>query len=168
MTTIRSEKAGDISAVHQVNRRAFDTPDEADLVDRLRSVARPHISLVAVEDGNVVGHIFFSPVSIEPEISGITVMGLAPMAVLPERQNQGIGSLLVKSGLDECRRLGCDVVVVVGHPGYYPRFGFAPASRKGLSCEYPVRDEVFMAIELSPDALSDRRGLVKYHPEFNA
>jgi putative acetyltransferase len=87
------------------------------------------------------------------------------MAVLPEYQRQGIGSRLVREGLEECRRMGCDVVVVVGHPGYYPRFGFAPASRKGLRCEYPVPDEVFMVAELKPDALRGR-GLVKYRPEF--
>jgi putative acetyltransferase len=88
------------------------------------------------------------------------------MAVLPELQNQGIGSRLVREGLDECRRIGCDVVVVVGHPEYYPRFGFVPASQKGLCCEYPVPDEVFMALELKPGALANQEGLLRYRPEF--
>ena len=93
-------------------------------------------------------------------------MGLAPMAVLPEYQNQGVGSLLVRNGLSECQRAGFDIVVVLGHPRYYPRFGFIPASQKGLSCEYQVPDEAFMVIELRPGALNGMSGLVKYQPEF--
>ncbi len=142
-------------------------PDEAALVDRLRAAAKPQISLVAVENDQIIGHIFFSPVSIEPELSGFFAMGLAPMAVLPERQNQGIGSMLVLDGLEECRRIGVDAVVLVGHATYYPRFGFVPAIQKGLTCEYPVPDDVFMVIELKPDALSGLHGLIKYCPEFN-
>lgn len=94
-----------------------------------------------------------------------TAIGLAPMAVLPEYHNQGIGSQLVREGLKECLRAGCEAVVVLGHPGFYTRFGFVPASRKGLRCEYPVADEVFMVVELKPNALRGR-GLVKYCPEF--
>jgi putative acetyltransferase len=154
---------------------AFGQPQEASLVDALRASAHPHVSLVAVEDGEVVGQIFFSPVSIEPDetvskkavAATGTAMGLAPMAVLPQHQNQGIGSQLVREGLQACLRLGCEVVVVLGHPEYYPRFGFVPASRKGLRCEYDVPDEVFMATELVPGALEGVRGLVKYHPEFS-
>ena len=114
----------------------------------------------------MVGHIFFSPVSIESAASSFTAIGLAPLAVLPEFQRQGIGSLLVQHGLKECLRLGFPVVVVLGHPRYYPRFGFSPAKSKGLDCEYPVPDEVFMVAELSPGALRGRTGLVKYRPEF--
>ena len=165
MITVRAETAEDIPALRRVNELAFGQPNEADLVDALRAAARPHISLVAASEGRVVGHIFFSPVTLEAEDSASLILGLAPMAVLPEYQRQGIGSRLVREGLEECRRMGCDVVVVVGHPGYYPRFGFAPASRKGLRCEYPVPDEVFMVAELKPDALRGR-GLVKYRPEF--
>ncbi len=167
MITVQTEKADDISAVRRVNELAFGRADEAALVDRLRLATQPQISLVAVENGQVVGHIFFSPVSIDSADSAFGAMGLAPMAVLPERQNQGIGSLLVREGLEECRRLGCDAVVVLGHPDYYPRFGFVPASQKNLNCEYPVPDEAFMIIELKPDVLSGQHGLVKYHPEFN-
>lgn len=166
MINVRTEKTEDISAVRRVNKLAFGRADEAVLVDRLRLAAQPQISLVAVENGQVVGHIFFSPVFVESAGSDFAAMGLAPMAVLPERQNQGIGSLLVREGLKECQRLGCDAVVVLGHPEYYPRFGFVPASRKGVRCEYPVPDEAFMLIELTPDALSGQHGLVKYRPEF--
>jgi putative acetyltransferase len=164
---IRPETSDDIAAVRHINEAAFDTSTEAGLVDALRSNGAATISLVADINGQVVGHILFSPVSIEPESSVANPLGLGPMAVLPEFQNQGIGSQLVREGLEECRRLGCEMVVVVGHPEYYPRFGFVPASRHGLSCEYPVLDDVFMALEVKPGALSDQHGLVKYRKEFN-
>ena len=165
---IRAESTDDYAAVRQVNERAFGQPNEADLVDALRRRVEPSISLVAVVDEQIVGHIFFSTVRIESEATTFTALGLAPMAVLPEFQNQGVGSELVRRGLEECRRLGHEIVVVLGHPEYYPRFGFVPASRKNLSCEYPVPDEVFMALELSEGALAGRRGLVKYSPEFGS
>ena len=170
MIEIRAERAEDAAAVGRVNELAFGRADEAALVDALRAAADPHVSLVAVEDDGIVGHIFFSPVSLGPEDgpedSSFAAMGLAPMAVLPEYQRRGVGSELVRAGLNECRRTGRDVVVVLGHPGYYPRFGFRPASRAGLRCEYPVPDDTFMVVELRPGALAGRRGLVKYHPAF--
>ena len=166
MIVVRAEDIADRAAVHRINELAFGQPDEANLVDALRSKASPFISLVAVVDEQVVGHIFFSPVTIESDQGVFGAMGLAPMAVLPEYQNKGIGSQLVREGLKECQRLGQDIVVVLGHPEFYPRFGFAPASLKGLKSEYDVRDEVFMLLEMSEGALAGRRGLVKYHPEF--
>ncbi|MGH9900227.1 MAG: GNAT family N-acetyltransferase, partial [Pyrinomonadaceae bacterium] len=169
MTIVRPEGPEDFAAVRRVNEAAFGRPEEADLVDALRAAARPLLSLVAVENNRVVGHILFSPVAIESgesESARSTALGLAPMAVLPEFQNRGVGSALVRRGLEECLRLGFPVVVVVGHPEYYPRFGFAPARPKGLDCEYPVPDEVFMVAELSPGALRGVRGVVKYRPEF--
>src|SRR5262245_41641306 len=167
MVTIRAENADDIPAVHRVNELAFGRPNEAALVDALRAAVAPHLSLVAVENGRVVGHIFFSPVSIESAESASSAVGLGPLAVLPEYQRQGIGSQLVREALRECQHAGWSVVVVLGHPEYYPRFGFVPASRKGLRCEWPVPDEVFMVTELEPGALGGRSGLVKYHPEFS-
>lgn len=167
MIVVRAEKTEDHKSVRRVNELAFGQPNEADLVDALRANARPYISLVAVVDEQVAGHIFFSPVSIESEAGAFTATGLAPMAVLPEYQNQGIGTRLVREGLKECQRLGEHIVVVLGHPKYYPRFGFAPASLKGLRSEYDVPDEVFMVAELTVGALAGRQGLVKYHPEFN-
>ena len=165
LITIRPETPSDISAIRRVNELAFGQTNEAKLVDALRTVAQPYISLVAVAADQVVGHIFFSPVTIE---SGpANAMGLAPMAVLPDYQKQGVGSLLVRDGLVEAQRAGFNIVVVLGHPGYYPRFGFIPASQKKLRSEYPVPDEVFMVIELEPGALKEKHGLVKYHPEFS-
>lgn len=167
MLIIRSETPEDFSAVRHINESAFGRPAEADLVDALRRAASPFISLVAELDGQVVGHIFFSPVTIESDDSTSIAMGLGPLAIAPEYQNRCIGSELVIEGLRECRRIGHDVVVVLGHAGYYPRFGFRPASSKGLRCEYDVPDDVFMVAELSEGAIGERRGLVKYHPEFS-
>jgi putative acetyltransferase len=167
MVVIRQEKPEDIAAIRHVNEQAFGRPAEADLVDALRTRGKVTLSLVAVQDDRVVGHILFSPVMIESEGKVFAAVGLAPMAVLPELQRQGIGSLLVKRGLELCREAGHECVVVLGHPEYYPRFGFVPASKYGIKCEYDVPDAVFMAIELREGALQGRAGTAKYQPEFN-
>lgn len=166
MITVRAETPADQDAVRRVNQIAFGTDNEAKLIDALRENADPYLSFVAIENDQIVGHIFFSPVSIESESTMFTAMGLGPMAVLPDYQRQGIGSTLVEAGLNECRRIGHYIVVVVGHADYYPRFGFTPARGKGLQCEYDVPDDVFMVAELSPEALNGRQGRVRYHPEF--
>ena len=164
---IRPEKPDDIPAIRIVNKRAFGGATEADLVDALRLNGKATISLVAEDDGRVVGHILFSPVTIETSERELVGVGLAPMSVIPERQNQRTGSLLVEEGLRRCREDGHRFVVVLGHPGYYPRFGFVPASRFGIKSEYDVADEVFMVMELREGALSGCAGVVKYQPEFN-
>src|SRR5438093_8191051 len=130
MIVVRTETTEDHESVRRVNELAFEQPNEADLVDGLRANARPYISLVAVVDKQVVGHIFFSPVSVESENGVFTAMGLAPMAVLPEYQNQGIGSQLVRDGLKACQRIGYDSVVVVGHADDYTRFVFTDGRLK--------------------------------------
>jgi putative acetyltransferase len=162
----RPEKPEDFDAIRNVNESAFGRPDEADLVDALRAHGKAALSLVAVSDNQVVGHILFSPVVIEHH-EGLSVAGLAPLAVLPEFQKQGAGSLLARAGLDECRKLKFDCVVVLGHAQYYPRFGFAPASRFGIKSEYDVADESFMIIQLREGALDGRAGTARYQPEFN-
>ncbi len=164
---IRAEKDTDRAAIHAVNAAAFPTPAEADLVDALRRQAHPLISLVAERDGTILGHILFSPVALDSR-PDLRIMGLAPMAVAPEHQRSGIGSALVRAGLDECRQRGFSAAVVLGHPEYYPRFGFSPAVRYGIRSEYDVPDEVFMAMELVPGALRDATGTIKYHPAFNS
>lgn len=163
---IRSEREEDHPQVRRVVEMAFGQPQEADLVEALRRDARPYISLVAVVGTEIAGHIFFSPVTIHSEDSVFEAVGLAPLSVLPEYQNKGIGSALTRAGLEECSRAGREVVVVLGHPNYYPRFGFRPASLKGITCEYDVPDDHFMVAELSEGALAGRRGLAKYHPAF--
>jgi putative acetyltransferase len=164
--TIRSETPLDVEAIHAVNAAAFGTRAEADLVDALRDRADPIVSFVADEDGSIVGHILFSPVTLSNH-ADLRIMGLAPMAVLPSHQRRGIGSSLVRAGLERCcTQLGCAAVVVLGHRDFYPRFGFVPASRFGISCTYDVPDDVFMALELTADALRGRSGTIGYHTAF--
>lgn len=163
---IRPEVERDRAAVHALNVSAFDGPAEAALVDLLRDQAQPLISLIAEENSAVVGHILFSPVA----LSGhpvLRIMGLAPMAVAPSHQRRGIGSALVRAGLEQCRQLGVDAVFVLGHPAYYPRFGFAPAVARGIRSEYDVPDDTFMVLELDIGTLGGRSGTVTYHEAFS-
>jgi len=163
---IRPENESDKDAVYAVNISAFKTSAEARLADDLRERAQPHVSLVAVENRRIVGHIMFSPVYL-PRHPDVKLMGLAPMSVEPEFQRRGIGSALIKTGLKHCRQLGIDAVVVLGHPEYYPRFGFFPSSRFGIDCEYEVPEEVFMTMELNPGSLTGISGTVIYHSAFS-
>ncbi len=167
MSIIRPETPSDLALIRHVNQAAFGQDAEADLVERLRANGNLTLSLVAELDGQLVGHIAFSPVVVEANPMDVAVVGLAPVAVSPNYQRSGIGSLLVKTGLAECRVLGYDAIVVLGHSHYYPRFGFVPASRFDLRCEYNVPDEVFMAQELRTGALAECAGLVRYQAEFN-
>ncbi|MFP3941021.1 MAG: GNAT family N-acetyltransferase [Thermoanaerobaculia bacterium] len=162
---IRAEQERDHAAVHTLNAAVFETPAEADLVERLRREARPLVSLVAEHEGTVVGHILFTPVEL-PHHPELRLMALAPMAVAPAHQSRGIGSALVREGLERCRHLGTDAVIVLGHPDYYPRFGFIPASRWGLRSPYDAPDEAFLALELCPGALDGKSGVVEYHRAF--
>ncbi len=163
---IRTEKTGDREAVHSVNVSAFKTSDEADLVDILREQAQPVVSLVAEDKKQIVGHIMFSPVSLSGQ-PDLKVIGLAPMSVLPAFQQKGIGSALVRSGVEQCRQLGFVAVVVLGHPDYYPRFGFLPSSQFKIDSEYDVPEDVFMAMELVPGSLNGKTGRIKYHQAFS-
>ena len=162
---IRYEEQHDIPGIRQVNTLAFETATEADLVDVLRDRARPLISMVAIVNAAVAGHILFSPVTLSSD-PAMPLMGLAPMAVLPSAQRQGIGSALVRAGLEACRRIGSVAVVVLGHAEYYPRFGFRPASSFGVNSEYHVPDDVFMVLELTPGILQGKAGTIRYHPAF--
>ena len=164
---IRTEKPEDLEAVRNVNIAAFGRENEANLVDRLRGIGST-FSFVAVQSDRIVGHIFFSLVTVEGKCSkNLSILGLAPVAVLPNYQRQGIGTLLIREGLKECRRSGFPAVVVLGHPHFYSRFGFIPASRNSLRCEYDVPDEAFMVLELESGALQDCSGTVKYRSEFS-
>jgi putative acetyltransferase len=167
MMTIRPEMDSDIALIYEINLLAFRQRAEADLVNKLRKNRKLIVSLVAERDERIVGHIAFSQVSAEnaPEVF---IAGLAPMAVLPELQGRGIGSMLVREGIEACRKMNVEGIVVLGHPDFYPRFGFQPASRFGFRCVYDAPDEAFMALELKDDTLSRYAGLIRYAPEFCA
>lgn len=162
--TIRPERPSDSYAVRRVHDLAFGRPDEYQVVEALRTNGGITLALVAEVQGEVVGQITFSPVTIDRQHHAV---GLGPMAVLPEHQRRGIGSKLVRDGLDLLREAGHEAAFVIGHPEYYPRFGFVPASRFGIRWERPCPDEAFIALELTPGALAGKAGVVRYRPEFD-
>lgn len=169
MIIIRPEENRDFDQVREINLSAFDGGPEAGLVDVLRANCADFLSLVADDEGRVVGHILFTPVVVEGSAGEVTGMGLAPMAVLPGRQRNGIGSELVRSGLELLREDGCPFVIVLGHPDYYPRFGFDRASRHGLRSQWDgVPDDAFMVMLFDPDILPDGGGIARYRDEFDA
>jgi putative acetyltransferase len=167
MITIREEQHQDIHVIREVNIQAFGQNQEADLVDTIRQSCNDLISLVAVAQNTIVGHIFFSPVTIESKAKKtILGMGLAPMAVLPAFQRQGVGTELVRDGIARVRKKGLPFIIVLGHASYYPRFGFEPASHYGIRCEWEVPDTAFMILLLDESQMHDSAGLARYLPEF--
>lgn len=170
LPAIRCETPDDVGAVREVNELAFGQPAEAELVARLRRACRDALSLVAVDEerGAIVGHILFTPVVVEGHGRRVVGMGLAPMAVRPDCQRQGIGSQLVRHGLKILGERRCPFVVVVGHAEYYPRFGFEPASRHGLASQWEgMPDEAFMVTILDQPAMTGVRGVARYRAEFD-
>jgi putative acetyltransferase len=165
MIAVRDERPPDRAAVRALNEAAFGQPSEANLVEALHQARAAIVALVAERQGTIAGHILVSPVTVE-HAHGRRLAGLAPMAVAPACQRQGIGSMLVREGLARCLAAGCDGIVVVGHPEYYPRFGFVPAQALGLRSEYDVPPEVFMALTLPGRSLEGVSGLVRFHPAF--
>lgn len=163
MPTIRPELPMDIPAIAQVLATSFPSPEEAELVKLLRKNGHLSISLVAEDQGMIVGHIAFSPVTVDGKAGGL---GLAPVAVVPDFQSLGIGSMLVEEGLTFAKAGPAGYVVVLGHAHYYPRFGFQAAKPLGYSNEYDA-DESFMILELKKGGLPPR-GLIKYGSEFGA
>lgn len=166
---IRDEAAGDAPAIRVVLEEAFGTPVEAGLVDALRVSCDDRLSLVAERDGDVVGHILFTPVEIDAAGGVLRGYGLAPMAVRAAWQRRGIGSALIAEGTKRLREGGAPFVFVIGHPEYYPRFGFERASRHGVRCQWPeVPDEAVMLLVLDPAAAPRLGGVARYRPEFDA
>jgi len=164
--SIRTEAPANRDAVRAVNVAAFERNAEADLVDRLRDEASPVVSLIAEREGDIVGHILFTPVTVEDDSASWSAMALGPMAVLPDVQRQGIGSALVEQGLRRCAALNVPAEFVLGHPDYYPRFGFGPASKYGCRCAWDVPDDVFLARRFNNSLIAP--GLVRYHPSFGS
>ena len=164
---IRQETPADQDAIRHVNRLAFGQEEEALLVDALRQGGYVRVSLVAEQAGQVVGHILFSDLPIVREAGAVSALALAPMAVLPTFQNQGIGSALVRHGLELCREQGHRIVVVLGHARFYPRFGFSTKLAASLDFPFSGR-ESYMALGLVPGALGGVSGRVQYPPPFGA
>ena len=166
---IRPEIIDDYASITEVNDLAFGQKNEGQLILRLRKTKKfiPGLSLVAEIEGRIVGHILFYPIEIKSDDQVFPSLALAPMAILPEYQKQGIGSRLVEEGLKKARKLGSKSVIVLGHAAYYPRFGFEPAGKWGIRPPFEVPDAVFMALELVRDGLKDIQGTVEYPPEFN-
>jgi len=169
VVTVRPETPADFDQVRTVNKSAFEGGPEAELVDSLRASCPDHLSLVAEKQGRVIGHILFTPVIIENPLGGVEGMGLAPMAVLPDCQRSGVGSLLVRRGLVLLRNRSCPFVIVLGHPKYYPRFGFERASSYGLRSQWEgVPDEAFMVNVFGHGVLPEGGGIARYRDEFDA
>src|SRR5688572_13692875 len=160
---IRDEQPGDIRAIQEVNRRAFGQEGEGNIVDALRHNDGVLLSLVATSDGHIVGHILYSPVV----VGGFQGAALGPMAVHPDHQRKGIGSELVKAGNARMKEEGCPFIVVIGHPHFYPRFGFTSARPLGLTCEWDVPD-VFMVTVLDDMMTPRLSGLARWRPEFSS
>ena len=164
---IRPETAVDAAKVYEVEAAAFGRPAEAELVQKLQQSGVETISLVALLDEALVGHVLFSPVTVKSDADEFTAVALGPVAVSPDQQNKGVGDALCRSGLAACKQAGHALVFVLGHANYYPRFGFVPSAPLGLRCQFNVPDDVFMVTELVPGALHNKRGTVYYHPLFS-
>jgi putative acetyltransferase len=164
---IRPEAPPDAAAIRFVNEQAFGGSGEANAIAALRDRGAATLSLVAVIDERVVGHIFFTPIEIVAPERTWPGLGLAPLAVLPDYQRRGIGSALLDAGLEECRRMGCERMIVLGHPDYYPRFGFERASLHNVRFEFEAPDDACMILALQPGALDGVSGVAKYQPEWN-
>jgi len=164
---IREEIFRDIEAIRAINEQAFGQPQEANIVDKLRANCDGLLSLVALQDEKIIGHILFSPVTIEGNHGFLKGMGLAPMAVLPEFQRQGVGSELVQAGIEILGKSKCRFIIVLGHPEYYPRFGFEPASRYRIRSQWEgVPDNAFMILWLDKTGINHVSGVAKYRDEF--
>ncbi|MGD0612693.1 MAG: HAD-IA family hydrolase [Anaerolineales bacterium] len=164
---IRPETPRDVAGIRSLHGKAFGHGREADLVDLIRAHHRAALSLVAVNGGEVLGHLLFSKVVLQPQPWALRGLGLGPVAVLPEFQRRGIGSRLIRAGLELCREQGYDFVVLLGDPAYYRRFRFQRACDHSLENEYGA-DHEFMVLELQPGALAKASGQVEYPPEFKA
>jgi putative acetyltransferase len=167
--TIRPEVPGDRESIYRVNQEAFGRESESRLVEALRlgPAFIPGLSLVAVEGSEVVGHILFTRLTVRGEGGTHEALALAPMAVVPAWQRKGIGSALVRRGLEDAREQGHRAVIVLGHPGYYPRFGFRPAQPLGIQSPFEAPVDAFLVLGLQPGVLDGLEGRVEYPPEFN-
>lgn len=166
--SIRYERKNDYDQIKKINDLAFNQKNEGEMIEALRKKSDYNylLSLVAEIKDKIVGHILFYPIKIKKNKEKFTVLSLGPIAVHPEYQNKGIGSKLIKRGLKIAKRLDFRVVIVVGHPKYYPRFGFTPAKNWGIKLPFDVPDDVFLALELKENALKNCSGIVELPKEY--
>jgi predicted N-acetyltransferase YhbS len=166
---IEAETEEDYEQITTLHSLAFNRDSEARLVEKLRRtpIYIRELSLVARYKNTVIGHILFYPIKINSHGKKCVSLALAPISVIPRFQNRKIGTKLIREGLEKARKLGFKSVIVVGHPEYYPRFGFEKASNYGISASFHVPDNALLAIELEKDALKDCRGAVAYPNEYN-
>jgi len=160
---IREERSDDMAAIRDVNNRAFAQTQEANIVDALWSSGAVLLSLVATLDGQVVGHILYSPAT----VGGVVGAALGPMAVVPRHQREGIGSRLVEAGNQRIKDAGWPFIIVLGHGHFYPRFGFEAASSHGVTCDWDVPDGAFMLQVLDEQRMRSVTGRAKYRDEFS-
>jgi putative acetyltransferase len=166
---IRNERPDDIKGIWKINSEAFESELEAKLVNTLRNSDTPYVSLVYEENNELMGHILFTRVELAGDTSGLRIMGLGPMAVAPKFQTKGIGSSLVKVGIQHLKSEGYDAIVVLGHPNYYPRFGFEDASKYGIESQWEeVPGEAFMVLELKNKGLKGKQGTIKFNEAFSS
>lgn len=166
--TIRPETPADYARVREINLAAFETSTEADLVDAMRDTPEyvPDLSLIAEVDGRILGHALFSEVTVEQDTGECRALSLGPIAVFPDHQSRGIGTALMEAGHQRGREMGYPFVVLIGHPWYYPRFGYVPARQHGLETIWDAPDEVFMVCELQPGSLKHAAGRIRYPVPF--
>jgi putative acetyltransferase len=165
---IRHETTNDYPGIKQVNDLAFGQPNESLLIQKLRMNPDfiDKLSLVAEINERIIGHILFFPIKVLGASKDYGSLALAPMSVMPDFQNKGIGGQLIMKGLEVAKDLGFKSVIVVGHKDYYPKFGFAPAGKWSIKAPFDLPDEVFMAMELEKEGLKDVSGVVEYPKEF--
>jgi putative acetyltransferase len=166
VASVRFESPGDVDLMRRINTEAFNGPAEANLVEALGKQGQIMVSLVAEVGKELVGNVVLTPVTVMPTVPGLRMLGLGPVAVLPKFQRQGIGSMLIRQAIGQACADGWQAIVVLGHPDYYRRFGFIPASRFGLGCEFDAPEGAFVVLELRPGTLEGLHGVVRYQPEF--
>ncbi|UCG78888.1 MAG: N-acetyltransferase [Nitrospirota bacterium] len=166
---VRAEKKEDREGIGKICGDAFGQPNEGVLVEKLRERREfvAELSLVAEHEGRIIGHALFFPVMIRMKKGEIETLALAPLSVHPDFQRKGVGARLVQEGVDAAKKLGYRSVIVVGHPEYYPMFGFRPASEWGIRAPFDVPDKAVMALELVEGALKNSSGTIDYPEEFS-
>ena len=166
---IEAETETDYDQIRKVHIQAFNGEAEATLVEKLRTTPKyiRELSLVARHRNQVIGHVLFYPIKIKTNKKKCDSLALAPVSVIPKFQNRKIGTTLIQKGLEKAKKLGFKSVIVIGHPEYYPRFGFQTASKYGITAPFKVPDNALLALELQKNALKNCNGTIRYPTQYN-